>query len=204
MPLINHSIPNLINGVSQQSESLRLGSQAENQINGLASVVEGLKKRTPTEFIKRISTSTLTNPFIHTINRDSVERYIVIITTNDIEVYGIDGTQYTVNKPSGTAYLNESNAKDTFEALTVADNTFIINKNKTVAMDSTVTASRPFEAIYSVTQGVTSTEYNIIINGTTYTYTTTGTASSFQTTEIVDQLITQIGSLSGFTITDLG
>ena len=55
MPLINHSIPNLINGVSQQSESLRLGSQAESQVNGLASVVEGLKKRTPTEFIKRMS-----------------------------------------------------------------------------------------------------------------------------------------------------
>ena len=49
MPLINHSIPNLINGVSQQSESLRLGSQAESQINGHASVVEGLKKRTNTE-----------------------------------------------------------------------------------------------------------------------------------------------------------
>ena len=38
-------------------------------------------------------------------------------------------------------------------------------------MDSTVTTSRPFEAIYSVTQGVTQTEYNLIINGTTYTYT---------------------------------
>ena len=204
MPLINHSIPNLINGVSQQSESLRLGSQAESQVNGLASVVEGLKKRTPTEFIKRISTSTLTNPFIHTINRDSNERYIVIITTNDIEVYGIDGTQYTVNKPSGTAYLNESNAKDTFEALTIADFTFIINKNKTVAMDSTVTASRPFEAIYSVTQGVSQTEYNLIINGTTYTYTTTSTNSSYQTTEIVDQIVSQISGLSGFTVTDLG
>ncbi len=204
MPLINHSIPNLINGVSQQSESLRLGSQAESQTNGIASVVEGLKKRTPSEFIKKVSSSTLTNPFIHTINRDSNERYIVIITTNDIEVYGIDGTQYTVNKPSGTAYLNESNAKDTFEALTVADNTFIINKNKTVAMDSAVTAARPFEAVYSVLQGVTQTEYNIIINGTTYTYTTTNTPSAYQTTEIVDQLVSQIGSLSGFTITDLG
>ena len=204
MPLINHSIPNLINGVSQQSESLRLGSQAESQVNGISSVVEGLKKRTPSEFIKKISSSTLTNPFIHTINRDSNERYIVIITTNDIEVYGIDGTQYTVNKPSGTGYINESNAKDTFEALTIADHTFIINKNKTVAMDSTVTASRPFEAIYSVTQGVTQTEYNLIINGTTYTYTSGTTNASSQTTEIVDQLISTIGSLSGFTITDLG
>ena len=51
--------------------------------------------------------------------------------------------------------------KDTFEALTIADHTFIINKNKTVAMDSTVTTSRPFEAVYSVLQGVTQTEYNI-------------------------------------------
>ena len=85
MPLINHAIPNLINGVSQQSESLRLASQAESQLNGVASVVEGLKKRPPTEFIKRISTSTLSNPFIHSINRDTNERYIVIIKQNDNE-----------------------------------------------------------------------------------------------------------------------
>ena len=80
MPLINHSIPNLINGVSQQSESLRLGSQAESQINGRIKCCRRFKKRTPTEYIKKISSSTLTNPFIHTINRDSNERYIVIIT----------------------------------------------------------------------------------------------------------------------------
>ena len=41
-------------------------------------------------------------------------------------------------------------------------------------------------------------------DGTTYTYTTTGTASSYQAEEIVDQLVTAIGSPSGFTITDLG
>ena len=44
MPLINHAIPNLINGVSQQPETLRLSSQAEAQENGMSSVVEGLKK----------------------------------------------------------------------------------------------------------------------------------------------------------------
>ena len=129
MPLLNHAIPNLINGVSQQSESLRLASQAESQLNGVSSVVEGLKKRPPTEFIKRISTSTLTNPFIHTINRDTNERYIIIITQNAIEVWGIDGTQYTVNTPDGIGYLNESNPKANFEALTIADYTFITNKN---------------------------------------------------------------------------
>ena len=81
---------NLINGVSQQPETLRLGSQGEVQENGLSSVVEGLK-RPPTDFIKRITTSTYTNPFIHTINRDTNERYVVIITQNAIKVYTIDG-----------------------------------------------------------------------------------------------------------------
>ena len=71
-------------------------------------------------------------------------------------------------------------------------------------MDSAVGASRPFEAIYSVLQGVDQTEYNLVINGTTYSYTTTTTASTYQTTEIVDQIVSQISGLSGFTVTDLG
>ena len=54
MGLINHSIPNLINGVSQQPETLRLGSQGEVQENGLASVVRGLEKRPGTEAIKKL------------------------------------------------------------------------------------------------------------------------------------------------------
>ena len=204
MPLINHAIPNLINGLSQQSESLRLASQAESQINGVSSVVEGLKKRPPTEFIKRISTSTLSNPFIHTINRDTNERYILTITQNTIQVHGIDGTAYTVNTPSGVGYLNEADCKSNFEALTIADYTFITNKNKTTAMDSSTGATRPFEAVYSVLQGVDQTEYNLVIDGTTYSTTTTTTASTYQTTEIVDQIVSQISGLSGFTVTDLG
>ena len=44
--IINHAIPNLINGVSQQPETLRLSSQATSQVNGLRSDLEGLKKRT--------------------------------------------------------------------------------------------------------------------------------------------------------------
>ena len=78
--IVNHAIPNLINGVSNQPETLRLSSQAEAQENGMSSVVEGLKKRPPTEFIKKIKSSQIGNAFIHTINRDTNERYILIIT----------------------------------------------------------------------------------------------------------------------------
>ena len=46
MPLITRSIPNLIGGVSQQPEVLRLENQGSVQENGFSGVVEGLKKTT--------------------------------------------------------------------------------------------------------------------------------------------------------------
>ena len=61
MPLITRSIPNLIGGVSQQPEILRLENQATAQENGFSGVVEGLKKRPPTKHIAKISSSSLSN-----------------------------------------------------------------------------------------------------------------------------------------------
>ena len=204
--IINHAIPNLINGVSQQPETLRLSSQGSSQLNGYSSVVEGLKKRPPTEFIKKIKSSTVANAFVHTINRDSNERYIVIITDDNLEVYDIDGTQKTVVDAVGSfgSYIDNSNPKDNLEAVTIADYTFLINKTVTTALSGTPDASRPFEAVYSVLQGVTATKYAIKINNTEYSYTTTGTASTYDATNIASELVSAIGSLSGFTITNLG
>ena len=80
MPLVSRTIPNLVQGVSQQPEVLRLNSQAGEQVNGFSSVVEGLKKRPSTKHIKKLTGSSLSNAYIHTINRDTTERYVVVIT----------------------------------------------------------------------------------------------------------------------------
>ena len=205
--IVNHAIPNLINGVSQQPETLRLSSQGNAQENGYSSVVEGLKKRPPTEFVKKIKTSTLTNAFVHTINRDSSERYFVVITDDDIEVYDTDGTEKTIVDGVGSSfgtYIDDSDPKSNFEAVTIADYTFIINKNKTTALSGSTDASRPYEAVYSITQGVSATEYELKLAGSTYSYTTTDTASTYDAIEIASQMVTAIGSPSGFTITNLG
>jgi hypothetical protein len=45
MPLINTSVPNLIQGVSQQPDASRFAGQCEEQENALSSVADGLKKR---------------------------------------------------------------------------------------------------------------------------------------------------------------
>ena len=54
MALVSKSIPNLINGISQQPPALRLETQGEVQENGLSDVVDGLKKRPPTQFLKKL------------------------------------------------------------------------------------------------------------------------------------------------------
>ena len=46
MPLLNTSIPNLAQGVSQQPDNLRYPGQCDEQVNAWSTVVEGLSKKT--------------------------------------------------------------------------------------------------------------------------------------------------------------
>lgn len=133
MGLINRSIPNLYNGVSQQPASLRLASQAELQENAVSSVVDGLKKRPPTEHIAKVRTDNIESAFVHTINRDSTHQYVLVVTNGDLAVYDLQGNQKTVSFPDGKGYLAAATPRSSFVSLTVADYTFIVNKTITVA-----------------------------------------------------------------------
>ena len=59
--LVSSSIQNLLNGISQQPDTVRLPNQSAVQENGLSDVVFGLGKRPPTEHIKKLSAATDTN-----------------------------------------------------------------------------------------------------------------------------------------------
>ena len=98
MALISQSIPNLINGVSQQPPSLRLATQAEVQENALSSVVTGLSKRPSSEHIADLGTiANLDKAFIHTIRRDENEFYSMVVdTAGTIRVFDKDGVSKTV------------------------------------------------------------------------------------------------------------
>lgn len=201
MPLVSRTIPNLVQGVSQQPEVLRLNSQATEQINGFSSVVEGLKKRPNTDYVAKLSSSAFGNAFIHTINRDTNERYIVVITNGDIAVYDINGVSKTVVDQTGaTNYLTSTNPKQDFVCVTVADFTFVLNKNTTTAMKATTSGAKVEQAVYSVLQGVNNTKYSVTIDGTTSNFTSSGT----DTEAIRDGLFSAIGSPSGITLTKIG
>ena len=203
MSLVSRTIPNLVQGVSQQPEVLRLSSQAGEQINGFSSVVEGLKKRPNTKHVAKLSNSGFNNAFIHTINRDANERYVVVISNGNIAVYDIDGNSKTVvNQTNATNYLTSSNPRQDFVCTTVADFTFIVNKTKITAMASLTSPAKVEQAVYSVLQGVPDTKYTININGNNYSYTTNSTTTSTET--IRNGVRNAIGSISGISLANIG
>lgn len=165
MSLISTTIPNLVNGVSQQPYTLRLASQCEDQINGYSSVVEGLRKRPPSRFRGVVSNTALGNAFIHTINRDLSERYVVIATNGNLRVFDMGGAEKVVNFPNGKAYLSSAAPDTDFASVTVADYTFFLNKKKTVGKLAELSPQRTPEALVWVKQGAYGLTYNITLPG---------------------------------------
>ena len=205
MKLISSSIPNLVNGVSQQSPSLRLASQSESQINCYPSVVEGLKKRPPSQHVAKLVDGTLADAHIHTINRDVSERYVSIITATGIRVFDMDGTEKTVNAPNGYGYLATGKPSADLRTITLADYTFILNSKKITAMDATLSSKRSSEALLYVKQGNYGQDYKVEIDGVEKCSFTTSEdllaqiKTNYIAAQIVSQLTTNLGA--GWTIT---
>ena len=141
MALVNGVIPNLYNGVSQQPDPIRHPSQCELQNNCYPTIATGLRKRPATVHIAKIKNSIASDAFLHLINRDSVERYMVVILNGDIEVYNLAGVAQTISFPDGKGYLSATTPRTSFSVVTVADFTFIVNKSVTALMDTATSGS---------------------------------------------------------------
>ena len=205
--LLSNSIPNLLNGVSQQPDTVRLANQASIQENASSDVVFGLGKRNPTEHIAKLNNDTVSNSKIHVINRDTTEQYITIIKDQNLQVFDLNGVQKTVTAPSGFTYLTSTNPALDINLVSVADYTFVCNKTKVTEKSNTVTTTRPYEAIYYIKNGQYATTYKITINGiekasfTTLDNSNSSNASSIATDNIATELYNDLVSgLSGYTI----
>lgn len=190
MAIVSDSFPNLINGVSQQAPALRLSSQLEVCENANASVVRGLTKRQPMQHVAELAAGDFSDAFIHPINRASTEQYFVVLTDGDIQVFNLQGAAMTVSAPDGKGYLDcTAPAHQAFKAVTIADTTFIINREQTVALDATLTASQPHEALLWIKQGLIGHEYKVNIDGTVVaTYSSATSATLVKTTDVATAL----------------
>jgi len=171
MPLINTSVPNLIQGVSQQPDATRFDGQCEEQVNALSSVAEGLKKRPNTRHVARLlQTAIDANSFVHFINRDDNEKYVVIHTGSGMEAWNIvTGVKCSMNGSTSAltppTYLQTSTPRESLKALTVADNTFIVNKEVSVSLSQTKTPALEKKGFVYIAQGDYEKKYEVTIGG---------------------------------------
>jgi hypothetical protein len=79
--LVSQTIPNLIGGVSQQPPAFAQPNQAFVCENAFPSAIEGLTKRPPTRTFnsaQRRQAIGTTTAYVHFINRDGTEKYVVM------------------------------------------------------------------------------------------------------------------------------
>lgn len=211
MALISQEIKNLVGGISQQPDNLRFSEQGEQQINAFSSETDGLQKRPPTVFIKRLGdkASLSSKPLVHLINRDSTEQYYVIFTGTGIKVFDLKGKEYPVT--GDMAYATVSNPRDSLRMITVADYTFIVNKSKTVAAGTELTPAfdSARRGIVNVRGGQYGRTLQVAVNGIwtdAYTLPNGSTATDINAVDaqaIVIQLAAKLrAKLSGWTINE--
>lgn len=212
MSAASGTLPNLINGISQQAPALRLPTQMKSQENYYDVVVDGKKDRPPTELKARLTTGTLaSNAFVRTINRDNNEKYVYKIDATGVRVWDFLGNEKTVNAPDGYGYLSGvTDPQSQIAALTVVDYTFIVNRNVTVAMGASTSPLRNPEAMIYIRQGVPGLTYQIVINGSLvaqYVVPTTGSvgidAQAIATALITDLATNGIDGAHGWAIEQL-
>lgn len=187
---VEGDIPNLINGISQQTAASRLTSQSEVTENYYTTIVDGLTKRPRTDFLARIGIDLPAGSFTQFILRDTNEKYILaILPSGTIRVWDLAGNEKTVTN-SGAAYLaGITTPEDDIRALTIADYTFIVNKKKVVAQGAATAPTRPYEALVSVLAGNYARTYAIALNGVTVATDTTPDGSDKSHAAYIDTTV---------------
>ena len=115
--VVSQSIPNFLNGISQQTPTQRGVNQAEDQINFQNNIVDGLSKRPSLEYIATLDASNVlpnTTKF-WSIQRDENNQYIVAFYNGGVKVYDLLGNEKTVTVSSGASYLTSTNPRRDFK-----------------------------------------------------------------------------------------
>lgn len=206
--LIAQNAPSLINGVSRQPAAQRLPSQCEDQLNMLSDVALGVTRRPPMEHIALLGgpvagAAPTGGYYTHLINRGDGQQFVAIIEDGDVNVYNLTtGAEVTVTdaatgSPGTYNYLDITpsasvSAENSFEAITVADYTFIVNKRKTVEQGSASSGrTKAHEFILFIRESLASYHEQSLTIGATK-ITAAGTSTS-EIGEVLNEVCTALG-----------
>jgi hypothetical protein len=143
---------------------MRLETQVEAQTNFMGTIIDGLYKRSNSQYLARLVSNAGPQAMSHKINRSSDERYNVIFTGDSnepIEVFDLQGNKKTVYYGTvnfDSMSLTPDNAKKNYlsstlgpkqsiRAITVNDYTFVANTTQTVSMRSTTSPGNVADSV---------------------------------------------------------
>jgi|GEM_PF-6852037 len=142
--LVSKTLSGLYNGVSQQAETLRLESQMAEQVNMEGTLIDGLFKRPGSKLTSVIGAWTKDKGvYFGHINRDAAEQYVYAITNAEIRIWDMEGNPqavdygvvnfddytYVPDDSVKTRYLAGTCPKLDFDTMTIADWTYLVNRN---------------------------------------------------------------------------
>lgn len=174
--IVTGSIANLIGGVSQQPWNVRMPSQAEEQINCHSTITEFMRRRPALKHIGKVDVPDTDGNFtVVSIDKGVVgEQYLAIFGKSGITMYDLHGVKQNVEMTeSGLAYLSQlQEAPRDLRFCTIKDYTFCVNRLVTVQEELGAYTPRNPEAVVFVKQASYQTTYRIILDGVTYSVTT--------------------------------
>src|ERR1035437_825131 len=191
MSLTTQSIPSLTGGVSQYPPALRLPSQVAEQINMLSHPTQGVMKRPPSVRAATLfATAPTGSAFMHTVNRSQTDRFRVVIMNGAISIFdAVTNAPVSVASPGGLDYLTSADPEHDFRAVTVGDDTFIVNRSVVVAAGTQESPAAKNEALLYIAQADYSTFYQVVVNGITVNVTTTDGSTPADRGQIGTQFI---------------
>ena len=210
---VQGSYGRLIQGMSQQPAAVRLPGQVTYQLNTTPDVVDGVKTRPGTNFIREFAGTLPANTHFHHYRRgDDIEEYFVVTKPNTFpEVYDKMGRKCVVTIDGDTSpYTNVENPAKNIRLMTIADFTFIVNTGREVKARSTKSPKVGSQALVFSAFGQYGTTYSILIDGAvaaTYKTRDGGSADHVEdirteaiATKLYEGLLTWT-SISNYTVT---
>ena len=199
MAAISQKISNIIGGVSQQPDTIKVGNQLRVCDNYYPDVATGLTKRPGLRGISKLA-NTVADGTWFTIFRDDQEKYIIQFSkAGALKVWSANnGIQQTVNTVAAEsiAYATHVRSSD-LQTLQINDYIFVLNRKKTVAEGTTLSAAQNPYAFVTINTVAYSSTYTIKIDATTFTYATPLTTVPPQAQLNVDDIITNlVGSIN--------
>jgi hypothetical protein len=149
MAAITQQIPTFLGGISTQEDNKKSPGQVSDILNAYPDPTFGLIKRNGSQYLTTlISVGTLSGGYWFNINRDDDENYIGVISSGNIRIWniipsvsesGYEWVEATITGKSNTDvinYLYNFNSENNIQSVTYLDQTYLINKTKTVAMQA--------------------------------------------------------------------